>query len=114
MASRPNYASLFQRLAMTDARLATRVFRRYVVPRTQQVAALIRRGVREGAFRPVDGTHAAFILTGLIVPYFAAAPMIKTAFRIDPLEPGALRRRKREVLDFVRFGLFCGSEEDHR
>lgn|SRR5487761_5391 len=110
IAARPYYPALFLRLVMTDAKLASRFTRQYFRPRAHQFAALIRRGVREGSFRPVNSTHAAISLAALIVFYFSAAPMVKNIAHIDPFRNANLRKRKHEVLDFVRFGLFRDPE----
>ncbi|MGH9376007.1 MAG: hypothetical protein ACRD1J_07540, partial [Terriglobia bacterium] len=74
--------------------------------RARQFEALIRRGVREGSFRPVNSTHAAISLIALVVFYFSAAPMVKNIAHISPFSKVSLEKRKREVLEFVRFGLF--------
>ncbi len=106
IAQRPHYPALFLRLLMTDAELAARLTRRHFQPRARQFEALIRRGVREGSFRPVDSTHAALSLIALVVFYFSAAPMVKNIAHISPFSKVSLEKRKREVLEFVRFGLF--------
>ncbi len=106
IAARPHYPPLLQRLMMTDADFASRLARKYFLPRARKFAALIRRGVREGSFRPVNSTQTAISLVGLIVFYFSVAPMVKRIAHIDPFGNSNLRKRKREVLDFVRFGLF--------
>ena len=111
IAARPHYPALFLRLVMTDAKLASLFTQTYLRPRARQFAALIRRGVREGSFRPVNSTHTAISLVALIVFYFSSAPMVKGIAQIDPFDPAHLRRRKREVLDFVRFGLFRNPED---
>ena len=107
IAARPHYPPLLQRLMMTDAAFASRLARQYFLPRARKFAALIRRGVREGSFRRVSSTQTAISLVGLIVFYFSAASMVRNIARIDPFGGANLRKRKREVLDFVRFGLFC-------
>jgi len=110
IAARTHYAPLWQRLMMADADFASRLARKYFLPRARKFAALIRRGVREGSFRPVNSTQTAISLVGLIVFYFSAAPMVRCIAHIDPFDKANLRKRKREVLDFVRFGIFRNPE----
>jgi hypothetical protein len=62
--------------------------------------------MRSGEFRKNDPFHTAISIAALIVFYFAASPMLKLMSDSDPYAPGNLRRRKQQVLDFVRYGLF--------
>jgi len=46
----------------------------------------------------------------LTVFYFSAAPVVKIIRHVDPYERAQLARRKQEVLDFIRYGLFRNPE----
>jgi hypothetical protein len=50
--------------------------------------------------------HAAMFNVSLIVFYFSAAPQLQWMDRPDAFSPAKLKRRKQEVLDCFRHGLF--------
>lgn len=106
----PDAGFIIQRFLMADSRLAARVMRRFFLPRQRKLIALIERGIRVGDFRRVDSHQMAISLAGLIVFYFWGAPMFKAATHTDPFRPAQLANRRREVLDFVRHGLFIVQE----
>lgn len=106
IASRPYYPRLMQRLVMANERVVARFAREYFRPFYQRLVRVIEQGVAAGELRPVDTGHAAFSLVALTVHYFAAAPIVKAVSDRDPYEAANLKRRKREVLDFIRYGLF--------
>jgi hypothetical protein len=66
--------------------------------------------MRKGEFRPADIRHTAVSLTALIVFYFSVAPMVKMLGPADAYSEADLKRRKQQVLDFIRFGLFVDPE----
>jgi hypothetical protein len=80
--------------------------RKYFLPRSRAVDQLLARGIRLGEFRPVDRFHAAVSLVALIVFYFSAAPVLQRLGFADAYSDANLRRRRQEVLDFVRHSLF--------
>ena len=49
-------------------------------------------------------------LTALIVFYFSVAPMVKMLGPTDAYGEADLKRRKQQVLDFIRYGLFVDPE----
>lgn len=106
ISSRPYYPRLFQRFIMTGGRHLERLARKYFLPLGQRFVAVIERGVREGEFRKVDGRHTAISLVGLTVFYFSSAPIVRLVGRMDPYAGAHLARRKKEVLKFIRYGLF--------
>jgi hypothetical protein len=76
-----------------------------------KMAALLRRGMREGEFRSFDVRHTAVSLVGLTVFYFNAAPIIQVVSCEDPFGEENVQKRKREVLRFIRYALFKTPEE---
>jgi hypothetical protein len=80
-------------------------------PMAYNVAALLRRGMRDGEFRSFDVRHTALSLVGLTVFYFNAAPIIQVVSGDDPFREENVRKRKREVLRFIRYALFKHPEE---
>jgi TetR/AcrR family transcriptional regulator len=102
ISARRRYASLYQQLMTARGKLV----RRYFVPRSTAFNKLLERGVRDGEFRRADARHTAISIVGLIVFYFSAAPVLQLLGHSDAYTAANLRRRKREVLDFIRHGLF--------
>lgn len=103
---RHRYASLYQQLMTARGKPLERLVRRYFVPRSEAFNKLLERGIREGQFRRVDARHTAISIVGLIVFYFSAAPVLRLLGHSDAYGTASLTRRKREVLDFIRHGLF--------
>lgn len=106
ISARRRYASLYQQLMTARGKPLERLVRRYFVPRSDAFNKLLVRGVRDGEFRRADARHTAISIVGLIVFYFSAAPVLQLLGHSDAYSAANLRRRKREVLDFIRHGLF--------
>ena len=106
MSRRRRHAQLFQQLMMKGGKPPERLFRTYIIPRSEAVQKLLSRGIREGEFRAVDPFHTAISIAALIVFYFSAAPILQLVPHLDPLAASSLKRRKQEVLDFIRHALF--------
>ncbi|MDE3181654.1 MAG: TetR/AcrR family transcriptional regulator [Acidobacteriota bacterium] len=110
LSERPYSYFLFQRFLMTNPKVVERLMRTYGVPRIRRLTALIRRGVRRKEFRPVDPEQMAVSIGSLIIFYFSTGPAIKAVMRSDPFHPGTLGKRKQEMMDFIRYGLFKNPE----
>ncbi len=110
ISARRYYPSLFQRLMLTGGRSLERLAKKYFAPLSQKLVEVIERGIREGELRPADSHHTAISLVALTVFYFSAAPIVKVVARMDPYEEGNLARRREEVLNFIRHGLFRNPE----
>lgn len=114
IARRPQNTTVFQRAMLIDSKLAARMARTYFIPRTAKLAALIRRGVEEREFRPVDGLQTALLITSLIVFQFWGASVVRSLGYYDPFSKSHLKKRKQAVIDFVRYGLFRNQEVSSR
>jgi TetR/AcrR family transcriptional regulator len=110
VSSRPDLGCLIQRAILTDSKLAERMAQRYFIPRFLKLAALIRRGVRQGCFRRVDAFQTALSLNALVIFSVMGAHVVKEIDGVNLLGKNNLRRRKAAVLDFVRHGLFRDPE----
>ena len=104
---RPGFARMHLQTLMSADRSFIDLVRRHADPRNRALIRLLRRGIRQGEFRRADPLHAAISIAGLIVFYFGLAPVLEAVSGRDVFSPASLRRRKREVLQFVRFGLFA-------
>ena len=106
ISARHQYASLFHQMMMAGGRLPGRLVRKYFKPRSDAFAALLDRGMRSGEFRSADRFHTAVSIVALIVFYFSCAPVLRLLGHADSYSQAHLKRRKQEVLEFIRSGLF--------
>jgi TetR/AcrR family transcriptional regulator len=109
----PESVRVSQRALMMDSKLADRMMERYFFPRLERLAALIRRGVKEGDFRPVDAFQAAIAVTALLVFPFLGAALFKKAEQYEPFEKANLQKHRQMVKEFLRYGLFRHPEGRH-
>lgn len=107
ISARHQSAPLFQQLTMTGGKFLKRLIRKYFTARGVALDRLIERGIRSGEFRKVDRFQAAISIISLIVFYFSAANVLKLLGHRDAYTAANLKRRKQEVLDFIRHGLFA-------
>ena len=85
-----------------------RIAREYFRPIYQKLGEVLQQGVSAGEFRPVDPMHFVPSMVAIIVFYFAAAPVIKSLMKIDPLAPERIAERRAFVMDFISNALFTG------
>jgi len=110
ISSRLVYAPLYQQLMMAGGKPLERLVRKYFVPRSEALGKLLERGMRDGEFRRADRTHTAVSIVALIVFYFSAAQVFQLLGYSNAFSKANLKRRKQEVLDFIRHGLFLDPE----
>lgn len=110
LSQRPDSYLLFQRFIMENPKLVERLVKKLFVPRFRKVRAVIRRGIRSGELRPMDANQASLSMGALIVFYFSCGPIMKMVMQIDPFHPKILKRRKQEMMKFIRYGLFKNPE----
>ncbi len=110
IAAHPYYPRLFQRMMLAGNRRAERLVAQRIIPVARKMDALLRRGIRNGDLRPFDVSHTAISLVALTVFYFNAAPMIRLVSGQDPFTTANMRRRKAEVLKFIRYALLTNPE----
>jgi TetR/AcrR family transcriptional regulator len=110
ISARHRYASLYQQLMMTGGRPLERLVRKYFLPRSLAFGELLERGMQAGEFRRAAIADTAISIVALIVFYFSAAPVLKVLGHAEAYSAANLKRRKQEVLDFIRHGLFLEPE----
>ena len=103
---RHRYAPLFQQLMSAGGKVPERLIRKYFTARSEAFGRLLQRGMKAGEFRRADRFHTAISIIALIVFYFSAAPVLQLLGHADAYSQAHLKRRKQEVLDFIRHGLF--------
>ena len=106
ISQRHQSAPLFQQLMMTGGKFLERLIHKYFAPRGKALDKVIERGMRSGEFRRSDSFNTALSIVSLIVFYFSAAPVLQLLGHPDAYSAANLKRRKQEVLDFIRHGLF--------
>jgi TetR/AcrR family transcriptional regulator len=106
ISARRRHAPLFQQFMGAGGRFSQELVRKYFEPRGRAVGQLLERGMRDGEFRRADRFHTGISIVALIVFYFSAAPVLQMLGHVDAYARGSLKRRKQEVLDFIRHGLF--------
>jgi TetR/AcrR family transcriptional regulator len=83
-----------------------RVAKQYFRPIFGKLVEVLREGIAEGKFRAVNPMDFLPSVAAVIVFYFAAAPVMKTLLRVDPLSTERIRERRAFVLDFISAALF--------
>lgn len=113
MARSPLLPQLVHREMMQSGRHASPVVRHIAVqhlrPVFQHLAAMLREGVMSGEFRPVDPRQFTISMVGIIVHYFASAPIQEAITGLDPFTPERLAERRRAVLEVIAAALFSSS-----
>jgi TetR/AcrR family transcriptional regulator len=100
------HARIYQQMMMTGGRPLERLVRKHFLPRTLALDRVLERGMRTGEFRRADRRHTAISIVALIVFYFSASQVLQFLGQPGAYDRAGLKARKREVLDFIRHGLF--------
>jgi TetR/AcrR family transcriptional regulator len=106
----PCYPRIFQRMLMEGDHTLEQMIREHSIPLRNMLAALLARGMRSGEFRRFDRGHTIISIAGLTAHYFNVAPAIRAITGQNPYSKANLARRKAEVLNFIRYALFCNPE----
>lgn len=110
VASNQIYPRLMQR-EMMRAREAPsphidKVIKTYIQPIFGRVSELMRKGIADGEFRPVNPVHFVPSMVAMIVFYFSNAPMMQRIVGFNPLTPERIAERRAAVLDLISASLF--------
>ncbi|HTS18427.1 MAG TPA: TetR/AcrR family transcriptional regulator [Verrucomicrobiae bacterium] len=106
ISARHRQARLFQQMMITGGQPVRRLVRKYFTPRSRALHKLLLRGMRAGDFRRVDPFQATVSIIALIVFYFSAGQVMEWLGYANAYTETSLNRRKQEVVDFIRHGLF--------
>ncbi|MGE5325838.1 MAG: TetR/AcrR family transcriptional regulator [Deltaproteobacteria bacterium] len=110
VSSHARTAQLWPRLMLTGGSAVERMMKKYSLPMKNNLIRLIARGIEEGEFRPVDPGHTVISLLSLTNFYFLMAPLFSKLADVDLYSPALLARRRKEILQFVRYSLFRDPE----
>ncbi len=110
VASNQMYPRLMQREMMraregSSAHL-DRLIKNYFRPIFRRVGELLRKGIEEGEFRPVNPAHFVPSMVAMIIFYFSGAPVMQKIVGFNPLTPERIAERRAAVLDFISAALF--------
>jgi len=83
-----------------------KVIRNYIQPIFVRVSEVLRQGIAEGYFRPVNPAHFVQSIVSMIVFYFSSAPMMQKIVGFNPLTAERIAERRASVLDFISAALF--------
>jgi len=104
------YPKLMQREMMQaregQSQHIDKLIKNYFQPIFARVSELMRQGIAQGEFRPVDPAHFIPSMISMIVFYFSGAPVMQKIVGFDPLSPQRIAERRAAVLDFISAALF--------
>ena len=83
-----------------------KVIKNYIQPIFGRVGDLMRQGIVDGEFRPVNPAHFVPSMVAMIVFYFSSAPMMQKVVGFNPLTAERIAERRAAVLDFISAALF--------
>jgi len=83
-----------------------KVIKNYIQPIFTRVSELMRKGITDGEFRPVNPVHFVPSMVAMIVFYFSSAPMMHKIIGFNPLTPERIAERRAAVLDVISAALF--------
>jgi AcrR family transcriptional regulator len=110
IASNQLYPRLMQREMMRaregQSQHIDKVIKAHIQPIFARVGELMREGIADGEFRPVNPAHFVPSMVAMIVFYFSSAPMMQKIVGFNPLTRDRIAERRAAVLDFISAALF--------
>lgn len=83
-----------------------KIINSYIRPVFGRVSELLRQGIADGEFRPVNPVHFVPSMVAMIVFYFSSAPVMQKIVGFNPLTPERIAERRAAVLDLISAALF--------
>ena len=83
-----------------------KIVKNYIQPIFARVSDVMRDGITQGEFRPVNPAHFVPSMVAMIVFYFSSAPVMHKIVGFNPLTPERVAERRAAVLDFISAALF--------
>jgi AcrR family transcriptional regulator len=110
IASNQLYPRLMQREMMRaregQSQHFDKAIKNYIQPIFARVSEVMRQGIADGEFRPVNPVHFVPSMVAMIVFYFSSAPMMQRIVGFNPLTAERIAERRAAVLDFISAALF--------
>jgi TetR/AcrR family transcriptional regulator len=110
VASNQMYPRLMQREMMRAREAPTpdidKMIKTHIQPIFVRVSELMRKGIADGEFRPVNPAQFMPSMVAMIIFYFSNAPMMQKIVGFNPLTPERIAERRAAVLDFISAALF--------
>jgi len=110
IASNQIYPRLMQREMMRakegQSSHVDKIIKVYIQPIFLRVSEVLRQGITQGHFRPVNPAHFVQSIVAMIVFYFSSAPMMQKIVGFNPLTAERIAERRASVLDFISAALF--------
>src|SRR5215831_20102349 len=110
IASNQLYPRLMQREMMRaregQSHHIDKIIKNYIQPIFLKVSEVMKQGIADGEFRPVNPVHFVPSMVAMIVFYFSSAPMMQKIVGFNPLTPERIAERRAAVIDFISAALF--------
>lgn len=110
IASNQLYPRLMQREMMRaregQSQHIDKIINAYIRPIFKRVSEVIKEGIAQHDFRPVNPAHFVPSMVAMIVFYFSSAPMMQKIVGFNPLTDERIAERRAAVLDFISAALF--------
>ena len=106
LAEHPSHREMVQREMLARGSHMQRIVKLYMKPIYEELVKVLRAGIADGIFRPVDPLQFLPSMVAVIVHYFGSAPLMKVMTQEDPLSPERLAARRAAVLEFISAALF--------
>jgi TetR/AcrR family transcriptional regulator len=110
LASNQLYPRLMQREMMRaregHSQHIDKIVKNYIQPIFGRLSEVMRQGIDDGEFRPVNPVHFVPSMVAMIVFYFSSAPVMQKIVGFNPLAPERIAERRAAVLDFISAALF--------
>jgi TetR/AcrR family transcriptional regulator len=110
IASNQLYPRLMQREMMRaregQSHHIDKIIKNYIQPIFLKVSEVMKQGIADGEFRPVNPVHFVPSMVAMIVFYFSSAPMMQKIVGFNPLTPERIAERRVAVIDFISAALF--------
>jgi TetR/AcrR family transcriptional regulator len=91
-----------------------RLVESFFAPLMREVTSIIRRGIAERQFRPVDPGHLVLSIVGVNVFHVLSAPVRKAMSEAKDRISDSLAERRAAILDFIAASIFSDRDEGIR
>ncbi|MGH8999519.1 MAG: TetR/AcrR family transcriptional regulator [Acidimicrobiia bacterium] len=101
----PEFVKLVRREAIEGGPILRQELGESLRPLFERAVGFFEREMEAGRLRPYDVRHLLLTAYGAVLSYFSDAPLIGVLVDGDPLNPDALDRRRRHLIELFRNAL---------